>query len=932
MSTNGISAWRGRDFWNHSGNHIAVVALACALLAPASARAIALNDLATEAAGGIENFWDRENALPGVVSLALPVGNNCTGTLINSRTVLTASHCIVADTNSLQAIVRNNQYTIRFAPDLAAGATEHDRSLSGALAHPDYQAGLVGRGDIALLSLSSPVTGVAPVRVYRPGDPLPEVGSLVTIAGYGFAGTGTEPAALYDNKRRIAQTRIGGGTDGGGVAYLAQFRDPLSPDDPDFADLDALGFPVPYLQGEPGAGDSGGPMFLVTEQGLIQIGTVIGGSDGYGSFNFWTPIPDHVDWLARENPLRDVVSLEGRHFWSDGLGWSGDPPSNVDGNFDGWGRLGRYYNVTIGDRSAVTLDVDPVIDSLRVAGDAARLDITAAHSLTSLLGVAVSTGTVVVDGALIAGAGVHLSGGELHGSGRIDAFGGVFNTGGIVAPGGPDAVGTLTIDGSYRQGAAGSLSVDIIGGEADRLAVSGRADLAGTLALNAHIDRFDPDRRYTLVSAGSGAHGQFTTVTDDGHAFIAPFVSYGAQAVDVRFGRNDVAFASIALTRNAQAAARALENVDRASALFQSVVLTRTEDVGALRRSLDLLTGEAHASAVSVGYGQAQALHGALLGHLRGPLAAPAADAALRPRAFAPAAGGAADRIDPIAAALAPPAPPPRFGFWGTGFGSWGQTRGDGNAATLDTATGGFVIGGEAAPGDNYRLGVAGGYERTTFDIDRRLSSGVGEGVFGALYGSARWGTLSLRAGGAYSFNTTQVRRSVLLPGYRDGASVSYGGNTLSAFGEIGYRIALAGGEIEPFAGASFIRLQTDSFQERGAAAALWGPAGTYDLGTTTLGVRAEASVTDAVPLRVRGLIGWRHAFGDVRPEVLLSLGGIGNAFKVEGVPVGENALVAEAGFDWQPVEALTVGVSISGQIGPKSQTHTLKGNLVWKF
>ena len=54
--------------------------------------------------------------------------------------------------------------------------------------------------------------------------------------------------------------------------------------------------------------------------------------------------------------------------------------------------------------------------------------------------------------------------------------------------------------------------------------------------------------------------------------------------------------------------------------------------------------------------------------------------------------------------------------------------------------------------------------------------------------------------------------------------------------------------------------------------------------------------------------------------------------FTVAGVPVDRDALVAEAGLDWQASEALSLGVSYAGQIGSRAQDHTLKGNLVWRF
>src|SRR5215472_3548736 len=59
------------------------------------ANAIVINDQVAAAAGGIANYYDQNNQFPNVVSLfstnPVPpdvVGSSCTGSLINSRTVL----------------------------------------------------------------------------------------------------------------------------------------------------------------------------------------------------------------------------------------------------------------------------------------------------------------------------------------------------------------------------------------------------------------------------------------------------------------------------------------------------------------------------------------------------------------------------------------------------------------------------------------------------------------------------------------------------------------------------------------------------------------------------------------------------------------------------------------------------------------------------
>lgn len=80
------------------------------------------------------------------------------------------------------------------------------------------------------------------------------------------------------------------------------------------------------------------------------------------------------------------------------------------------------------------------------------------------------------------GAPVQLKAGTLRGTGTI--VGSVENTGGVVKPG--DSPGTLTLSGSYVQGAGGRLEIEVAGtgaGQHDVLALGGTASLGGTLAL-----------------------------------------------------------------------------------------------------------------------------------------------------------------------------------------------------------------------------------------------------------------------------------------------------------------------------------------------------------------------------------------------------------------------------------------------------------------
>ncbi|MFC4173743.1 autotransporter outer membrane beta-barrel domain-containing protein [Microvirga sp. GCM10011540] len=656
-----------------------------------------------------------------------------------------------------------------------------------------------------------------------------------------------------------------------------QFRNPLSPGNPDVFGLHKDGIRVPALQGSPGPGDSGGPLFLITEDGLVQIGTVIGtpgnpvtgdSIPGYGIVDDWTPVQLFLDWIAQNNPLRQVVSSAGSYRWSDRSAWTdtqtgeGARPDNRLGGFRNLGQPGRYYDVVLNAASSITVDMNPTVDAVTLDHAQARLTLPSGRVLTTVLGARILDGTAEVNGTLNAPL-VDLYGGALTGSGTI--AGDLLNAVGIVAPGRANGFGRLTVGGSFRQLPEGVLRLRIDSTGSDSLAVAGEALLGGTLALAGSSDGVDTGRDYTLVTANGGVTGRFARVTPT-FVFFDSALVYRPDQVSVSFARNDKPFTAVAADANDTAVAVALAGLDAGNPLYRAF-LNSTSAVDA-QGARDLLAGEAHASAVTTAYGDASHVKGAILNRLRTPFAAPAATV---PAAFAADRPGVAPHMAPMPY---PTLDPRRFALWGQGFGAWGNARATAQAAGFDTTTGGFIVGAETTPDVGYRIGIAGGFTHTTFDIAARSADGTNESVFGAIYGAADWGALSLRLGASYAGHDIDVTRRISFPGFADQAGASYGGSTAQAFGEIGYRLNVAGIAVEPFLGASILRVNTDGFAETGGAAALTGASRSHELGTTTLGVRAEAAVSPELPLTLHGTIGWRHAYGDVEPGALLTFRG----------------------------------------------------------
>lgn len=204
--------------------------------------------------------------------------------------------------------------------------------------------------------------------------------------------------------------------------------------------------------------------------------------------------------------------------------------------------------------------------------------------------------------------------------------------------------------------------------------------------------------------------------------------------------------------------------------------------------------------------------------------------------------------------------------------------------------------------------------------------------MFAALYGGTALGPLNLRLGLPYAGQQTEIQRNIAFPGFFDIARSSYDGYAAQAFGELGYRFLFASAVVEPFVGATALTVHRDGFREVGGAAALVGAARDYDVGFTTLGLRTEWRPFDA-PITVRGMTGWRHAFGDVRPSAPLAFATAPTTpFSITGVPIDRNVLVGETAVDWRVSDSVTLTVAYTGQLAKRGNDNGVKGQFLVKF
>lgn len=567
--------------------------------------------------------------------------------------------------------------------------------------------------------------------------------------------------------------------------------------------------------------------------------------------------------------------------------------------------------------------------------------------------------------------------GRLGGSGTIGNA--ALDKKAIIAPGN-NSIGTLTIMGQLEMNDGSIYEADIAGdGRSDRIAVKGlqngvRGDGVATIGngVNVEVNALDAKtsyqngQTYTILTADNGVDGQFAQAISKS-AFLDVTLEHKDKQVDLKIAIKDdgtnpggpnpgepggpnpgepggpnpgepggpnpgtpgtsAKFERVAINGNQRSTALALNTLAQSGpslALYNSLLPL---DAANARRAIDLLSGEVHASAQTALINDSSLLRNAANDRIRDAFGDVAA-------ANVPVlAYGPDDKITTAAvgAINAVAVPPPAMVGWGQVFGSWTNSDGNGNAGQLDQSTGGFITGFDAAVSDNALVGIMAGYSRTNFDVDSRVSNGDSDNYHLGLYSGGRWGDVALRSGLAYTWHSIDTERRVAFPGFSDTLKADYDAGTFQAFGEVGYRIDLPSVALEPFANLAYVSLHTDSFTEQGATAALASRSNTTETTFTTLGLRASAPLSLGTDAKVRGMLGWQHAFGDTSPLSTMAFG-TGSAFSVAGTPIAEDAAIIEAGIDFALTGNASLGITYTGQFGSGTTQNAVDAKLDVRF
>jgi autotransporter-associated beta strand protein len=528
---------------------------------------------------------------------------------------------------------------------------------------------------------------------------------------------------------------------------------------------------------------------------------------------------------------------------------------------------------------------------------AGRLELSGSNSYAGP--TEVQGGSLAVNGALASFSSVQVrTGATLGGTGTVGSV--LLDAGGILAPG--NSIGTLNVDGdlAFASGSIYQLEADAAG-NADRLVVSGLANLAGTVQVLAENGDYAADTRYSILSASgeSPLSGQFDGVSAN-LAFLDPSLTYSSNEVFLTLVRNDIDFASLALTRNQRAFAGAAETLDSDDPVYQTLL---NQSAAQAPDSFARLSGDAHASFAS-------ALLLDDLGLSRMPL------------------GNLRRNLD---------SPENALPYWVQVNAGRQRIDGDGNAGQVVQDHQGTLIGGDWPVFADWRLGGALGYGQEQLEVDQRGAKADADSYRYALYGGRELklsrGTLKLFGGGAYSRHRLDSRRQVELIDADERLAGQYDVTSSQAFGELAWHLALSQpAYVEPFVGLLLIDQQADGFAEDGGAAALSADSQRSSLLSSTLGLRGQQLFQLAQrDLLVNGAFTWRHIDGDLRPERSLRIGD-SQPFKVLGTEIPNDSLLVELNLDYALTPNVVLDVDYNGVFSSSSQANTVAFNLRWRM
>ncbi|MGW8466622.1 autotransporter domain-containing protein [Pseudomonas sp. CLCA07] len=520
----------------------------------------------------------------------------------------------------------------------------------------------------------------------------------------------------------------------------------------------------------------------------------------------------------------------------------------------------------------------------------------------------VNQGRLAINGSLASTVTVNDSG-ILGGNGRIGGL--TAKRGGTVAPG--NSIGTLQVAGDVTFEPGSTYAVELSPTSSDQIVAGGKAVIDGatvSLSLENSPTLLTPrevesllGNQYNILQAAGGIEGRFGAVVPN-YLFIGGSLDYSATGIQLAIERNAASFASVGQTPNQRAVAAAAEQLGAGNALYETLLLSPTAAVA--QQAFQQLSGEIYPAIGTLLINDSRYLRDAVGERLREhdlfDTAAPTDD---------------------------------RSNAWLKVLGAWGKSDGGHDNASSNSSIGGLLAGVDGLISEDTRLGFVTGYSDSSLSMgDGTHSSASVDSYHLGAYLGHELDALRLSVGGAYSWHRIDVKRDLQLGDVSGKQKSKIDATTAQLFTEAAYRLDVQPLALEPFANLAYVHLNSDSFTEKGDAAALKGGEDNRDALLSTLGLRASKAIalSDKQQLELSGTLGWQHNLSSTQSEDHLAFANGNTAFSVQSVSLDRNAAVIGARAGLAVAQDVRVSLDYNGLIGSNEKDHGVGLTLDWQF
>lgn len=520
----------------------------------------------------------------------------------------------------------------------------------------------------------------------------------------------------------------------------------------------------------------------------------------------------------------------------------------------------------------------------------------------------VNQGRLAINGSLLSAVTVNNSG-ILGGNGSIAAL--TAKSGGTVAPG--NSIGTLQVAGDVTFEPGSTYAVELSPTSSDQIIASGKAVIEGaTVSLSLENSptllttgeaKSLLGNQYNILQAAGGIEGRFGAVVPD-YLFLGGTLDYSASGIQLAVVRNATSFTSAGQTPNQRAVAAAAEQLGAGNPLYETLLLSPTAAVA--QQAFQQLSGEIHPAIGTLLINDSRYLRDAVGERLREH-----------------------DLFD----AGAPT--DDRSNAWLKVLGAWGKSDGGHDNASSNSSIGGLLAGVDGLITEDTRLGFVTGYSDSSLSMgDGTHSSASVDSYHLGAYLGHEIDALRLSVGGAYSWHRIDVKRDLQFNGVSGKQKSKRDATSAQLFTEAAYRLDLQPIALEPFANLAYVHLNTESFSEKGDAAALKGGENNRDVVLSTLGLRASKAIalSDQQQLELSGTLGWQHNLSNTRSEDHLAFVNGNTAFSVQSVSMDRDAAVVGARAGLALGRDTRLNLDYNGLLGSREKDHGVGLTLDWQF